>query len=251
VPRELDPSFYVNDLRFTTNYDLLMEEALENNRVPYFDGFLGSNETFFDLRAMEDDQLPPRWARLWKIHGSLNWHEDKSGAIRRSGDLKKRRIIYPSHLKYDESRRMPYLAMMDRLRAFLKKESAVLVVVGFSFKDVHLNEIIVQGLQGNATGVVFGLLHGKLSSYEELTKIATTRANLTVMARDGGVVGTRTSSWTKGRDSSACVDSIAVEWLDDAGKPGVKDAYFQLGDFAVFGDFLENLIGPQDPSVKP
>jgi hypothetical protein len=163
---------------FTTNYDLLVEQALEANRVPYFDGFLGSNETFFDLRAMEDDHLPSRWARLWKIHGSPNWHEDKNGAIRRSGDTQKRRIIYPSHLKYDESRRMPYLAMMDRLRAFLKKESAVLVAIGFSFKDVHLNEIIVQGLQGNATGVVFALLHGKLQRYEELTKIATTRSRM-------------------------------------------------------------------------
>ncbi len=36
---------------FTTNYDLLLEEALEANRVPYFDGFVGSRESFLDLQA--------------------------------------------------------------------------------------------------------------------------------------------------------------------------------------------------------
>lgn len=33
---------------FTTNYDLLFEQALEEIRVPYFDGFVGSRQTFFD-----------------------------------------------------------------------------------------------------------------------------------------------------------------------------------------------------------
>jgi hypothetical protein len=57
---------------FTPNYDLLTEQALEECRVPYFDGFVGSRRTFFDLAAMEQDILPLRWARLWKLHGSIN-----------------------------------------------------------------------------------------------------------------------------------------------------------------------------------
>ncbi|HKQ85810.1 MAG TPA: SIR2 family protein [Candidatus Acidoferrales bacterium] len=99
---------------FTTNYDLLMEEALETNRVPYFDGFVGSNETFFDLRSIEEDKLPARWCLLWKIHGSLNWHEDDSRSVRPGSSSNGRKVIYPSQLKYDESRRMPCLAMLDR-----------------------------------------------------------------------------------------------------------------------------------------
>src|SRR5690606_5156115 len=34
---------------FTTNYDLLLEQALEEQRVPYFDGFVGSDSAFLDL----------------------------------------------------------------------------------------------------------------------------------------------------------------------------------------------------------
>ena len=58
---------------FTTNYDLLIEEALEASGVPYFDGFVGSYQPTFDLEAVEEDSLPGRWVRLWKLHGSVNW----------------------------------------------------------------------------------------------------------------------------------------------------------------------------------
>jgi hypothetical protein len=49
---------------FTPNYDLLVEQALEDLQVPYFDGFVGARHPFFDLRAIEDDSLPRRWARV-------------------------------------------------------------------------------------------------------------------------------------------------------------------------------------------
>ena len=59
---------------FTTNYDLLAEQALEETACPYFDGFIGSKNAFFDLGTVEDEQLlHARWCRLWKIHGSINW----------------------------------------------------------------------------------------------------------------------------------------------------------------------------------
>jgi hypothetical protein len=237
---------------FTTNYDLLMEEALETNRVPYFDGFVGSHQTFLDLQSIEDESLPARWVRLWKIHGSLNWYEDDKGSIRRGAHpAAARHVIYPSHLKYDESRRMPYLAMLDRLRSFLKKDSAVLVTSGFSFSDSHLNEVIVQGLQGNPTSVVFALLHGKIGGYPQVERLAQSRTNLAVMGSDGGFVGTKRVDWPKERDAKGCVDSIAVEWLDHAAKPGLKDAQFTLGDFATLASFIEDMAGAQSRATRP
>ena len=56
---------------FTPNYDLLIEEALERARAPYFDGFSGSYRPFFDAASVSTDVLPSRWTRLWKLHGSL------------------------------------------------------------------------------------------------------------------------------------------------------------------------------------
>ena len=48
----------------------------EASEIPYFDGFVGSFETFFwqervDPQAQHGD-LTKNWIRLWKIHGSLS-----------------------------------------------------------------------------------------------------------------------------------------------------------------------------------
>lgn len=62
---------------FTSNYDLIIEKALEAIRTPYFDGFVGSYEPFFWPesidRFVEKSDLTQNWIRLWKIHGSLSW----------------------------------------------------------------------------------------------------------------------------------------------------------------------------------
>jgi hypothetical protein len=235
---------------FTTNYDLLIEEALELQRVPYFDGFVGANLAFLDLQAMEEDKLPSRWARLWKIHGSLNWFMDGDGSVRRARMIGGERVvIYPSHLKYDESRRMPHLAMIDRLRAFLRNKACVLITCGYSFGDDHLNEVCVQGLQGNSTASIFGLLFGDLKNHGPLVKLAATRANLNVLAKDGGIIGTKTAAWTGGKPAVGVQDSLAVKWLADTTKPGVKNASFTLGDFACLAEFIEDLTGDRQRSI--
>jgi hypothetical protein len=66
---------------FTTNYDLLLERALEDVGVPFFDGFVGSVQPFFAPECVEAEEskselqvYPPRsWSRVWKLHGSTNW----------------------------------------------------------------------------------------------------------------------------------------------------------------------------------
>jgi len=216
---------------FTTNYDLLIEQGLEAQRAPFFDGFIGTRRPFLDIAAIEQDQLPARWTRLWKLHGSINWQFEKgAGVIRRiGGPAGGSALIHPSHLKYEQSRRMPYLIMIDRLRSFLRKPSAVLVVSGYSFGDDHINECLVEGLRSNPSAVVFGLLFGPLDGYTHAHDFATTATNLKLLARDGAIVGARKGAWKKAPDGKA------VE--------------FYHGDFAVFGSLLGDLAGAEHASV--
>ena len=234
---------------FTTNYDLLMEQALEDIRVPYFDGFAGARQPFFDILAMEEDELPPRWARLWKLHGSINWYQVPGKGVFRgttTTDDQSTRVIHPSHLKYHESRRMPYLAMVDRLRTFLKQPTAALVICGYSFRDEHINEVIVQGLQSTPTTIAFALLFKNLSDYGQATALAQMRSNFTLLARDGAVIGGRISKWLEmdagavSTDTDPWVDWTPVDPETDGGK---QSAEFKLGDFAIFGKFLQDLAG--------
>ncbi|HVR07212.1 MAG TPA: SIR2 family protein, partial [Thermoanaerobaculia bacterium] len=43
---------------FTTNYDLLLEQAFERARAPFFDGFAGAREPFFEPSTVAGNDLP-------------------------------------------------------------------------------------------------------------------------------------------------------------------------------------------------
>lgn len=231
---------------FTPNYDLLMEQALEERRVPYFDGFVGSYRTFFDLTLMEQDNLPPRWARLWKVHGSFNWWRTSSGEVERRIECSEgdRQMIYPSHLKYYQSRRMPYLAMIDRLRAFLTPGQAVLITVGYSFSDQHLNDVILQGLSSNPTAICFGLLFGDRAKSPDAIAGARKQPNLSLLAADGAILGTIERDWQSGEKLDHPHHALAAQAGEMKNRSDAPEGRckFLLGDFKSFGEFLSRQL---------
>jgi hypothetical protein len=235
---------------FTPNYDLLVEQALEAHKIPYFDGFVGSRQAFFDLTSMESETLPSRWARLWKVHGSVNWWRTPGDdVVRREGHADgDRQMIYPSHLKYDQSRRMPYLAMLDRLREFLARGQAVLVTCGYSFADQHLNEIILHGLRSNPTAICFGLLFGARSGYADALIRARKHPNLSLLAADGAVLGTIERDWRADEQIGHVLHgvSVAKKTAAEGAATTPANCEFLLGDFKRFGDFLAQQLSRAD-----
>ncbi len=231
---------------FTCNYDLLTDQALEERQVPYFDGFVGSDSTFFNLASMEQDNLPSRWARLWKVHGAINWWRTAKGDFerRKESASSDQQMIYPSHLKYLESRRMPYLAMMDRLKTFLSRGQAVLVTCGYSFSDEHLNEAILQGLAANPTAVCFALLFGDRKTAPNAVTKARKHSNLRLLATDGAVLGTIEADWHSDEKREHVLHGVAVqtgEMMSRTSAPAER-CKFLLGDFASLGRFLAQQI---------
>ena len=238
---------------FTPNYDLLFEQALEQHPLPHFDGFVGSREPWFDLASIEHDLIPIRWTRLWKLHGSINWEKKEetvngnkvTRVIRVSREAAAGKVmIFPSHLKYNQSRRMPYLAMLDRLRAFFHGNDAPrLVVCGYSFLDDHLNEVLLDGLRGNRNAQCFALMYSGLDKHPRVVEYAEKQSNLTVLAWNGAVVGTRVGGY---REGTAGGDEHAPWLLEEAfpGKdPKALHPRCRLGDFHYLGLFLEQLCG--------
>ncbi len=252
---------------FTTNYDLLIEQAFEEIGVPYFDGFVGSRQPFFDLRAIEDSLIPKHWSRLWKIHGSINWFQKDNNEVYRSTNINEKDsyIIYPSHLKYDESRKMPYLALIDRLSSFLRQSSAVLIMSGYSFSDDHLNDTIINALKANSTAIVIALLFDTLTyknekeelgiRYERALSLSENRSNLSVWTFDEAVIGGLRGKWKVAKVPIEEDENIAnaivplTEIIKDEGDDGKEETItnhqLRLGNFSVFGDFAQALIGKE------
>lgn len=101
---------------FTTNYDFLFELGLECKDIPYYDGFCGSLRPFFNPESVENLSYLPSQTKLWKMHGSLGWHFDiDSDKILRVNPDDDDILIYPSSLKYKDSKKQPYESLLDRL----------------------------------------------------------------------------------------------------------------------------------------
>ena len=220
---------------FTPNYDLLLEEAFERAKLPYFDGFTGAHRPFFDPTSIADDMLPPRWSRLWKIHGSLGW-EVGDDAIIRTGNRKANKLIYPDHLKYDQITRQPYSALFERLRAFLTTPDSLLLCTGFSFSDAHITAVLEEALAANTHTAIITFEFRLLTAEIQAAKLALRRPNLSVYARDGAVIFGVQGQWQPGTPPTEKWETIrSTFWkFESAG----KDGEFLLGDFALLARFL-------------
>ena len=137
---------------------------------------------------------------------------------------------------------MPYLAMIDRLREFLRDPNSALILCGYSFRDDHLNDTILQGLQYTQTAVAFALLFEELEKYHSLATKAVDHANLIVLARDGGIIGGQRVQWIDKTGPPAAKDATPwIEWLPSSN--GKSIAQFALGSFGILGQFAHELAG--------
>lgn len=150
---------------FTINYDLLLERALDNLGVLYFDGFLGTINRTLRTGSYHYDLYYPgettegrvsrvdRVLHLYKLHGSINWRRYSTAATdviishgtpeeNEYGDV----MIYPSPLKVTEMNGYPYSEMFRHFSAQIHQPQSVLLAIGYGFQDTHINRLIQQAL---------------------------------------------------------------------------------------------------------
>jgi NAD-dependent SIR2 family protein deacetylase len=175
---------------FTTNYDLLNEMAMDDLGIIYCNGFSGNinryfNPMTFNYAYAESIGLSDKkyhaldkYVYLYKLHGSINWVEDidtekmfQIKEIQNPDKSQETIMIYPTPTKQNSSFSSPY---SDLFREFHKKvliQDNALVVIGYSFADEHINNIIYQAL---ATIPKFRLIifaYGDIGENSEIQKI--------------------------------------------------------------------------------
>jgi hypothetical protein len=221
---------------FTTNYDQLFEQAFERNRVPYFDGFTGSYEPFFDPSSVATNDLPARWVRLWKLHGSLGWSSNAKGEVIRVAGATSTHLVFPEHIKYEQTQKAPYSALFDRLRDFLLTPDTLLLTVGFSFADAHISARISECLAANPSASVFAFQFKSLDEEPYAKEIAMSRSNMSVYAKDKAVINGVAAVWQPGDLPSKDWGGIRKTYWDTAASD--QPPSFLLGGFASFCRFF-------------
>jgi len=234
---------------FTTNYDLLFEEAFERARLPYFDGFSGGSSPFFDPVSVASDDLPPRWARLWKLHGSLGWGVEDGVVVRGKGRVAAE-LVYPDHLKYDLTQKQPYSSLFERLKNFLLTPDSLLLAIGFSFRDAHICAVLDESLAMNANSAVLAFQYQSLEQEGPAVKLADDRPNLSVYAADAAVIGGVHGKWMPGELPKNWGSIRRSFW---ARRKPDEQPEFLLGDFVAFARFCAlaqatDLVNPLSPN---
>lgn len=146
---------------FTTNYDLYNEQALDSLGLPYNNGFTGTykrkfNPASYKYAYVEDMNLSKEvWERvpnsfnLYKIHGSISWYKDEGDIFEKDyADIGSEDtvMIYPTPLKDRTTLMVPYSDLFRNFESSLLKQNSVLVTLGYSFADDHINRLILNAL---------------------------------------------------------------------------------------------------------
>lgn len=146
---------------FTTNYDLYNEQALDSLSFPYNNGFIGTykrsfNPASYKYAYVEDMNLSknvwervPNFYNLYKIHGSISWVKNDNKIYEidyehiNDDDTV---MIYPTPLKDRTTLMTPYSDLFRTMETALLKKNSVLITLGYSFADDHINRLILNSL---------------------------------------------------------------------------------------------------------
>lgn len=147
---------------FTTNYDTLFEQAAQEGGYAVIDGFsFTSPRTFsgryfdYDIvqrertRLKDEESFVSKVFHLYKMHGSLTWERTVQGRVQQVDSTDSPLIVYPASDKYESSYEQPYFEMMSRFQQALRKENTLLIVLGFGFRDKHIQNVILEAVNQN------------------------------------------------------------------------------------------------------
>lgn len=141
-------SEYNFELRiFSLNYDL----CLERNKPDGYGLERGFNPQTrrWDWRRFEANEAYPTAIYLYKMHGSIDWERDNEhGNILAEVDNQPEMSDLVFGTDYKMQYIDPYLFYFYEFRKY-SLESKVILTIGYSFRDEHINGILVQALEND------------------------------------------------------------------------------------------------------
>lgn len=194
---------------FTLNYDLLIEKSAEELGIFINNGFMGFQNRFFSpsvyytdvhLNHSDGSKTITKSINLYKLHGSLSWVSDKTnspyGITEIQCQLNNNKIllnnlpnciIYPIQTKKKHSLDLPYSEMFRQFVEIINKPNTTLFIIGYSFLDEHVNDIITNALANpNFNLVIFSYQDEKeeiISSYlKKLFEISREDSRITILS---------------------------------------------------------------------
>ena len=184
---------------FTTNFDVFMEDACEKLSLIYNDGFEGRITPIFDVANFNklqsfkslqfDNKTDVPVFNIIKLHGSMSWKFDDKDRIIYAKNCEsiininvmgndfeekynnKIPLINPNISKHIKTvLDVKYGALLRKLSLELEKENSVLFVIGFSFNDAHIKELVYSVAKSNPTLIIIYFSYEKYKTENDTLK---------------------------------------------------------------------------------
>jgi hypothetical protein len=169
----------------------------------------------------------------------------------RTGKAEATHLVFPEHLKYDQTQKAPYAALFDRLRSFLMTPDTLLIASGFSFADAHISARIDECLSANPSSSVFAFQFKPLDEEVFAKDIAGRRANMSLYCPDKAMINGIAAPWMPGDPPTRDWHAIrATYWSIDE---STGSARFLLGRFDRLARFFASSRASQHfaPAMPP
>lgn len=184
---------------FTTNYDMLFEQAANECGFTMIDGFtftfprvFNGNNYDYDIvirknsRITAQENYASKVFHLYKLHGSLDWSRNtETDQILKCNfeNNKKPVMIFPSSIKYETSYEQPFFEMMSRFQTELRMDNALLIIIGYSFGDKHINSMIFEALELNHS-LQLVIVDPYIENFEDIIEKTQRSANIMLIRSD-------------------------------------------------------------------
>lgn len=184
---------------FTTNYDLFIENAVNNlqsySRFVFNDGASGYFERVLNscnynqvvaYKGINDNyimEIPS--INLIKSHGSVNWKHQDDKVIVSNMVYDNPMIVSPTGFEGQDTFINNYFH--DMLRIFqieLDKPQSVLIIVGFSFQDKHIAKMVKRALRNRELIVYLFVYQGNGKNLLDNLEITDKPPNLKLILTD-------------------------------------------------------------------
>jgi hypothetical protein len=152
---------------FSLNYDLCLEKNNLNSDIVEL-GF--DEQRKWQWQRFEKNENLPVNIYLYKMHGSINWKRDENGFLTFSDEVNQ--ILEPDLIfgtNYKLQYIDPYLFYAYEFRKY-SLESMLIITIGYSFSDDHINGIIGQAIRSQTTKKLLVNLYEENNKDEEKIK---------------------------------------------------------------------------------
>ncbi len=209
---------------FTTNYDLVFEcmDDYENKKWEIETGMKKTGRrVVLDTKLLDDfTNINQQKVIIYKLHGSTNWWKNETTGQIEQVPLNfkvtseyKDLLIYPTRKEFSKISQKPFSFFYNKLKQYLtSEENRVGIVIGYSFRDRYINEIICPAIKTGMTLIIIDPFIKEKQLVERFSEFGIEQTDFKNRVK---ILNIEFGKWSDGRDKAKKFSTIITKEIEE------------------------------------